>query len=412
MSEINPPQDELNPPERSTDSAVNPPEPSVSEAEPVAQPSSRKITALLTPAEAANLITQMQQLRQHNTELVNWGMQLEAELDVAKRSLEEYKRRSPVLEALLVQRQEEVDSLTAQNTKVLKELESSHQTAQRQQILVETLTEQLETSQQQVAQLERECALLQQRCNEQATLLLQASEACREMRSRLYRQQRYTLQFKTALEKSLEVSETTYTSSMSGDTPVKSSSDPRLLGITWGFVPKPPAIQPWSAPIPLFEEEEESSGPDLTNLSANLANLEAYRQRLATPETTLEATLEPETLSFPPPKLVESPVEMILEDDAASTPLVEVRFVEADDLELATAPESLAELSESVTESLPMEAEEELPPVESESLLEPITQPNWPSPLVYPLRPQKKIKSLAAIDLPSFPRRGPSLGST
>jgi hypothetical protein len=28
-----------------------------------------------------------------------------------------------------------------------------------------------------------------------------------------------------------------------------------------------------------------------------------------------------------------------------------------------------------------------------------------PSPIVYPLRSAKKLKSLAAVDLPSFPRR-------
>ena len=33
-----------------------------------------------------------------------------------------------------------------------------------------------------------------------------------------------------------------------------------------------------------------------------------------------------------------------------------------------------------------------------------LPQPNWPSPVIYPQRPPKKLKSLAAIDLPKFPR--------
>jgi hypothetical protein len=37
-----------------------------------------------------------------------------------------------------------------------------------------------------------------------------------------------------------------------------------------------------------------------------------------------------------------------------------------------------------------------------------LPQSNWPSPTLYPLRPPKKRKSLAAIDLPSFPRLRPS----
>ena len=41
------------------------------------------------------------------------------------------------------------------------------------------------------------------------------------------------------------------------------------------------------------------------------------------------------------------------------------------------------------------------PPLPTEPML---PQPNWPSPVIYPQRPPKKLKSLAAIDLPKFPR--------
>ena len=34
----------------------------------------------------------------------------------------------------------------------------------------------------------------------------------------------------------------------------------------------------------------------------------------------------------------------------------------------------------------------------------PNLQPNWPSPVVYPLRPTRKLRSLAAVDLPTFPK--------
>jgi hypothetical protein len=37
-----------------------------------------------------------------------------------------------------------------------------------------------------------------------------------------------------------------------------------------------------------------------------------------------------------------------------------------------------------------------------------LPQSNWPSPTLYPLRPPKKRKSLAAIDLPNFPRFRPT----
>jgi hypothetical protein len=36
-----------------------------------------------------------------------------------------------------------------------------------------------------------------------------------------------------------------------------------------------------------------------------------------------------------------------------------------------------------------------------------LPQSNWPSPVLYPLRPPKRRKSLASIELPSFPRYRP-----
>jgi hypothetical protein len=44
-------------------------------------------------------------------------------------------------------------------------------------------------------------------------------------------------------------------------------------------------------------------------------------------------------------------------------------------------------------------------PAEPEVIL---PQSNWPSPTLYPLRTPKKRRSLAAIDLPSFPRYNPT----
>jgi hypothetical protein len=90
-------------------------------------------------------------------------------------------------------------------TQLFKELELSQQATQRQQILVETLSAQLDSSQERIAQLERDCALAQQRYNEQVQKLMQAENAGRDLRMRLHRQQRQTLQFKAALEKCLEM---------------------------------------------------------------------------------------------------------------------------------------------------------------------------------------------------------------
>jgi hypothetical protein len=71
-------------------------------------------------------------------------------------------------------------------------------------MFIDTHKAQLQLSQQRIAQLERECTLLQTNYGEQSQQLLHSENTCRELRTRLIRQQRQTLQFKAALEKCLD----------------------------------------------------------------------------------------------------------------------------------------------------------------------------------------------------------------
>jgi hypothetical protein len=87
---------------------------------------------------------------------------------------------------------------------LLQELAASYQMLQHQQTLTESLTEQLVSSQEQIAQMERDLALLQQSYDEQQHLLKHAEANCQNLKARLHRQQHQSLQFKAALEKCLE----------------------------------------------------------------------------------------------------------------------------------------------------------------------------------------------------------------
>ena len=153
----------------------------------------------------SDLFAVAQNMRQRNRRLLEQVSQLQQALREKQEELLLQRQQDYEHDNLLTQQNEELHTLKEQLTRLFHTLESSHQAAQRQQILIETLSEQLESSQQRVAQLERECSLTQQRYNEQSQQLLQAANTCRELRSRLYRQQRQTLQFKAALEKSLEM---------------------------------------------------------------------------------------------------------------------------------------------------------------------------------------------------------------
>ena len=99
------------------------------------------------------------------------------------------------------------------------------------------LQQQLLASQKQAAQLERDCALLKEDNNRQIHQLLENEQEIRELRSRLYRQQRYTLKFKAALEQLENESDVSETLEQSSEESSTSKS----------VVPEPSPIQPWSA---------------------------------------------------------------------------------------------------------------------------------------------------------------------
>ncbi len=145
--------------------------------------------------ESANL---MEALHECNRELINRVTELETSLEDCQKTLENQEK-------LLEERTRELAATQQQVTRLFYKLELCNQIIQRQEVLVESLTDKWENSQQQQAQMERECALTKQSYNQQSYHLKELENSCRELRSRLYRQQQQTLQFKAALERCLEM---------------------------------------------------------------------------------------------------------------------------------------------------------------------------------------------------------------
>ena len=160
---------------------------------------------------ASEVAGEVERLKQENLELRDRAAQLEQDFTQGQiewqletaRLLHQVSESTPPEQAQAVQAQ--LATTQEQLTRLFQELELSFQTAQRQQILMETLTEQLASGQERIAELERDCAITQQRYNEQVQQRLQAEASCRDLRIRLNRQQQHTLQFKVALEKCLEM---------------------------------------------------------------------------------------------------------------------------------------------------------------------------------------------------------------
>jgi DNA repair exonuclease SbcCD ATPase subunit len=145
------------------------------------------------------------QLEEQNQELNATIIRLEEALLDSHRQLEEQIAQTQMNEMTLAQKAEELQTEREQITHLTKQLQAYQQEFQQQQSMVANLSKELEISQQQVAQLEREYAFLQEDCNDKAQKLLTMEKSLGELWSRLHRQQRYTLEYKAALEEYLEM---------------------------------------------------------------------------------------------------------------------------------------------------------------------------------------------------------------
>jgi len=174
-------------------------------------------------------------------------VQVDLQLEVARFYCKESENQESVDAAieLAVNEADELVAARAQIQRLTQELKQSQVTVQQQQELVSTLTEQLEGGQERIAQLERDCALSQQRYIEQGQQLIQLENTCNDLRMRLHRQQQQTLQFKAALEKSLEMPSVISSDHIiSSDTVIPFPTPETTEAQT--FIPKAQPVQPWS----------------------------------------------------------------------------------------------------------------------------------------------------------------------
>ncbi len=364
-----------------------------------------------SPAEFAKMLTLTQDLRVANNQLLIRVQELTHALGECQKALQWHQVRSQASDSVIEQQHQELTVSTEKVKFLSQELELATQNASRQQILIETYQVQLDSSQERIAQLERECALIQTNYNEQSHQIQQSENNCRELRTRLVRQQRQTLQFKVALEKCLEarVPNADPTCDRVTDNEARQAKHTQPNDV---FSPKVQPIPPWSADWKLADDLDEhdpasqipptTEEPVVTNEEIVDDWSDTWTQKAPVPEST--------EIHHPTTESIEEKLDHMLQmfsDSAAD--------VASTTTELHTPPPEIEELQESLWESSTFHHEEPSPkllsagvPMEDEepsSQTTDVAHSNWPSPLVYPERPLKKIKSLAAIDLPNFPQK-------
>lgn len=326
--------------------------------------------------KGATSVTLMQALHECNRDLLGRISQLET-------ALQESQKKLQVGETLLEQRNVQLQNTQEQLTRLFGKQEVFNQTLQSQEISVESLTRQLATTQTRLAIVERESAATVQRYNEQLHQLVTTENVCRELRSRLHRQQRHTLQFKAALEKSLEMSQKSIANIEkveNTDDRASAQLESLLAAVKAQSVPLPPTfnsspVQPWSDPSEPHPEQPigaESLVSQEFNTLAKASGIQ-LRENENFSQTELG------------PRIAEA--QQLVAEPATESATAKYR-----------SPESIgaAKILSSVETFGIQEVRSN--PVHPTAFGE----PQWLTSTIVPLRAAKKRRSLAEIELPSF----------
>jgi hypothetical protein len=128
---------------------------------------------------------------------------LELALAEAEQQLSGQDRRTQSNDDLIHQQAEALKTAQEQLAHTVAELTVYQQEAQHQQLQIETLVEDLSRSQQRGQQFEQECQRLRQDQVLQSQQIAALEHQAQDLQARLQRQQRFTLQYKSALEQCL-----------------------------------------------------------------------------------------------------------------------------------------------------------------------------------------------------------------
>lgn len=167
----------------------------------------------------------------------------------------------------------QLQTTQAQNSTLIEQIQASQQKTQYQQQEIEFLQQQLTTVQETFAQLERECALLKEDCQHKTNQLAIAQRQVNELQVRLKRQQRYTLQYKAALDECLGNCARKVKPALMSSSHSSAKLDPKVV-----------SIQPWSSQL----ETKSPSKPAISDPSITQASSVADNSTVDPLDQTLE----------------------------------------------------------------------------------------------------------------------------
>ncbi|MEB3150094.1 MAG: hypothetical protein VKL60_13860 [Sphaerospermopsis sp.] len=405
----------------------------------------------MVDSEIQQLVTLNQELKNVNNDLHRKLEKLSKELGEAEKILQWQKKRSSVSESMLNQQNKELTAAQEQIQFLSQQLETALRNVESQEMFIETHKAESKLNQQRIAQLERECTLLQTKCSEQSQQLLQSENTCRELGTRLLRQQRQTLQFKAALEKCLD-------SPASNDQGVDDNAcyladvnpdDSRFYKKLQSLFSRGEPIKPWSAidyvesefnqpthentenrtdvPDEIFHVDQRlenilsvffASNPDLSSTSDmpnTLSDISPIspNPNISNPNqtnNTEETSIKGESTSFLTDGLAVQSLDSNLEENEPRTTMIPESPKDMNNLPKVNL------LSDNPINTININTSDQQNNYNLQwsinnlsnnfSAVEPLEQDSEqksPSPLIYPGRTVKVRKTLAAVELPNFP---------
>ena len=349
-------------------------------------------TTVEVQRDRTDWLTVVSNLRHINRQLVEEIARLEEALASAKQTLHSHKEANQNHEITILQQQDELRIAHDRIGALFQQLETSHQIGQRQQTLIETLSQQLEIVQTIVPQIESEHEQLRQKYQQQSQKLIKTERVAIELHRRLKLQAN-------------PVSQATTTTPAPAVTTI--SSDPASTETVSIF--DPTSSETIAAARLRYERDAANYPPDDEDdlLAAAIA---------LTPESPLEPASSDSTISTaqidPAPPL--APVELPLQDSnrTPSIPTLAQTTILASSTPSArtTWREAIASNNLANRYNPNLDPVSGLAPSSSETVNKESTvtdsiatsSPNWPAPT---LNRARSIAKTVKIDLPKFPKK-------
>jgi hypothetical protein len=351
-------------------------------------------TTVESQADRTDWLTVVSNLRHSERQLVERIARLEQALASAKQELHDRKAENQNHEITILQHQDELKVARDRVGGLFQQLENSHQIGQRQQLLIESLSQQLEISHAVIPQLEAENEELSHKYRQQAQKLDKTERVAVELHRRLKLQT-------GATTRSIVPAENTNSAS---ELDKQEVTPPINAPVTVETEITPPVTAPVAADAVDFETSApipapiESSAAALAGAISEAAISEDLSMEITptadrsivsptTPSTDLELPTWTPATAARPQKTILSPPQTSWRDAIASN---NSKYLDLPNLE----PHSFAPKPPEITYG-EIDIDED-----DTSIAKP--SPNWPSPTLDRNRP---IAKAVTIDLPKFPKK-------